>query len=202
MKTINFKNDIPTPILLANYEITTENSGSRLDELLGISSETELLRGILIKNNSSDNIKIIFESLGSGTDNYMILLGGESINLTNRKINLISLELIETIHEIIYIVQKDLTNKSCYYLLENYEQILVDEEILNTSNTEGPEYFYMTIKIGDETICQSGWDAKVYPPKVRYTVDIRPRLKNILRVLTDIFSTENLTHEYMGYSLD
>jgi len=96
MKTINFKNDIPTPILLANYEITTENSGSRLDELLGISSETELLRGILIKNNSSDNIKIIFESLGSGTDNYMILLGGESINLTNRKINLISLELIET----------------------------------------------------------------------------------------------------------
>jgi len=113
-----------------------------------------------------------------------------------------SLDLVETVHDIIHDIKKDLTNKSCYYLLENYEQIVVDEQILNTSNTDGPESFYMTIKMGDETICQSGWDAKVYPPKVRYTVDIRPRLKNILRMLTDIFSTENLTHEYMGYSLN
>jgi hypothetical protein len=113
-----------------------------------------------------------------------------------------SLDLVDTVHDIIYDIKKDLTNKSCYYLLENYEQIVVDENILNTSNTDGPESFYMTIKMGDETICQSGWDAKVYPPKVRYTVDIRPRLKNILRMLTDIFSTENLTHEYMGYSLN
>jgi hypothetical protein len=113
-----------------------------------------------------------------------------------------SLDLVETVHDIIHDIKKDLTNKSCYYLLENYEQIVVDENILNTSNTDGPESFYMTIKMGDETICQSGWDAKVYPPKVRYTVDIRPRLKNILRMLTDIFSTENLTHEYMGYSLN
>jgi len=113
-----------------------------------------------------------------------------------------SLEMVDVVHDIIYDIKKDLTNKSCYYLLENYEQIQIDQEILNTSNTDGPENFYMTIKIGDETICQSTWDAKVYPPKVRYTVDIRPRLKNILRMLTDIFSTENLTHEYMGYSLN
>ena len=102
-----------------------------------------------------------------------------------------SLDLIETIHDIIDDVKKDLTNKSCYYLLENYEQIVVDEEILNTSNTDGPENFYMTIKIGDETICQRGLDAKVYPPKVRYTVDVRPQLKKLLKDLTDIFSGEN-----------
>lgn len=112
-----------------------------------------------------------------------------------------SLEMIETVHDIIEDIKKDLTNKSCYYLLENYEQILVDEEILNTSNTDGPEQFTMTIKFGDETICQSAWDAKPYPPKVRYTVDIRPRLKNILRMLTDIFSSEKLTYNYLGYSL-
>jgi len=112
-----------------------------------------------------------------------------------------SLEIVKALHETIDTIKTDLTNKSCFYLLENYEQILIDEEILNTSNTDGPENFFMSIKIGDETICQSGWDAKVYPPKVRYTVDIRPHLKSILRNLTDIFSSENLTHEYMGYSL-
>jgi len=112
-----------------------------------------------------------------------------------------SLEIVKSLHETIDTIKTDLTNKSCFYLLENYEQILIDEEILNTSNTDGPENFFMSIKIGDETICQSGWDAKLYPPKVRYTVDIRPHLKSILRNLTDIFSSENLTHEYMGYSL-
>ena len=112
-----------------------------------------------------------------------------------------SLEIVKALRETIDTIKTDLTNKSCFYLLENYEQILIDEEILNTSNTDGPENFFMSIKIGDETICQSGWDAKLYPPKVRYTVDIRPHLKSILRNLTDIFSSENLTHEYMGYSL-
>ena len=112
-----------------------------------------------------------------------------------------SLDLVETVHDIIYDIKKDLTNKSCYYLLENYEQIVVDEQILNTSNTDGPEQFTMTIKFGDETICQSAWDAKPYPPKVRYTVDIRPQIKTMLRELTDIFSSENFTTKYMDYSL-
>jgi hypothetical protein len=41
----------------------------------------------------------------------------------------------------------------------------------------------------------------MYPPKVRYTVDVRPYLKNILKGLTDIFSDENLTYEYLGLPL-
>ena len=67
--------------------------------------------------------------------------------------------------------------------------------------TNGPEYFNIYIKLGEQTLCHRQFDAKLYPPKVRYTVDVRPYLKNILKGLTDIFSGENLTYEYLGLPL-
>jgi hypothetical protein len=91
--------------------------------------------------------------------------------------------------------------KSCNYLSENIGQIMVNPELLETSNTDGDEHFNIYLKIGDETICHRIIDAKLYPPKTRYTVDVRPHLKNLLRELTDTFSSENLTYKYMEHSL-
>jgi hypothetical protein len=73
---------------------------------------------------------------------------------------------------------------------------------MDTSYTEGPEYFNVFIKQGDVTICHRQIDAKIYPPKIRYTVDVRPHLKNLLLSLTDIFSSKNLSFEYAEVSLE
>jgi hypothetical protein len=86
-------------------------------------------------------------------------------------------------------------------MLENRFQIEEDKNILETSNTDGPETFNIILKVGNETICHRIIDAKVYPPKVRYTLDIRPSIKNILRELTDILSDNNLSFDMVGYSL-
>jgi hypothetical protein len=94
-----------------------------------------------------------------------------------------------------------LRNKCVFYMLENRFQIEEDSSILETSNTEGPEVFNIILKVGNETICHRIIDAKIYPPKVRYTLDIRPSIKNILRNITDILSDKNLTHDYLNYSL-
>jgi hypothetical protein len=112
-----------------------------------------------------------------------------------------SIELHNLIKEIQEDIHGDLKMKSVVYLLDNQNQIEDDPEVLNTSNTDGPENFNIFIKLGDETICQRQWDGKMYPPKIRYTVDIRPHLKKLLKDLTDIFSDENLTYEYMDYQL-
>lgn len=112
-----------------------------------------------------------------------------------------SIELHNLIKEIQEDIHNDLKMKSVVYLLDNQNQIEDDSEVLNTSNTDGPENFNIFIKFGDETICQRQWDGKMYPPKIRYTVDIRPHLKKLLKDLTDIFSDENLTYEYMDYQL-
>lgn len=90
----------------------------------------------------------------------------------------------------------DLKMRSVVYLLDNQYEISENPEILNTSITDGPENFNLIIKIGDMTICHRSFDAKVYPPKVRYTVDLRPKLKTILGELTDIFSGEKLNYKY------
>ena len=86
--------------------------------------------------------------------------------------------------------------RSVIYMLENQYEIMENPEVLNTSITDGPENFNLIIKLGDMTICQRVFDAKPYPPKVRYTVDLRPKLKTILGNLTDIFSGEKFNFRY------
>jgi len=112
-----------------------------------------------------------------------------------------SLDVSYALKEVAELVENNLKIKSLIYMVDNQDQIMTDPEILETSNTEGAEYFNLYVRIGDETICHRIVDAKLYPPKVRYTVDIRPELKTILRGLTDIFSAENLSFKYMNYQL-
>ncbi len=90
----------------------------------------------------------------------------------------------------------DLKMRSVTYMLDNQYEISENPDVLNTSITDGPENFNLIIKLGDMTICQRELDAKVYPPKVRYTVDLRPKLKSILSSLTDIFSGKNFNYFY------
>jgi hypothetical protein len=93
-------------------------------------------------------------------------------------------------------LQYDLKMRSVVYMLDNKYEISENPEVLNTSITDGDENFNLYIKVGDLTICQRRFDAKVYPPKVRYTVDLRPKLKGILNGLTDIFSGKNFNYFY------
>jgi hypothetical protein len=112
-----------------------------------------------------------------------------------------SIDMIRTVDEISNRLMVSLKEKTLVYMLDNYNQIALDSTILDTSNTDGPEHFNIFIKLDDETICHKIIDAKIFPPKIRYTVDIRPHLKSVLRALTDIFSAEDLTYEYMEYQL-
>lgn len=113
-----------------------------------------------------------------------------------------SWELYELMSGIQNQLQYSLKMKTTTYMLDNMDYIIQDPTIMNTSMTEGPENFNMYIKIDNETICHRQFDAKLYPPKVRYTVDVRPYLKNILRDLTDIFSERKLTFDYLGLPLE
>ena len=112
-----------------------------------------------------------------------------------------SMEVIQRVNDVASKITNDLKKKTLIYMIDNQSQIEIDPSILDTSNTDGPEYFNIFIKLGNETICHKIVDAKIFPPKIRYTVDVRPHLKSVLRSLTDIFSSENLTHAYLNYQL-
>jgi hypothetical protein len=112
-----------------------------------------------------------------------------------------SLELYELLRDFKKDIQSQLSLKTVTYMTDNMYEIINNPSILETSYIDGPEYFNIFIKQNDVTICHRQVDAKVYPPKVRYTVDVRPHLKNLLMELTDIFSSKNLTKKYLDVTL-
>lgn len=112
-----------------------------------------------------------------------------------------SIELYEFIKSLSDELHYYLKMKTVVYMLDNKEAITHDPTIMDTSFTEGPENFNIFVKLGDTTLCHRIFDGKMYPPKVRYTVDVRPFLKEVLRELTDIFSSRKLTYEYLEFDL-
>lgn len=112
-----------------------------------------------------------------------------------------SVELYDFLKDVSDTLKYDLKMKTVVYMLDNKEAIMHDPEVMETSFTDGPEVFNIFIKIGEQTICHRIFDGKMFPPKVRYTVDVRPYLKDLLKGLTDIFSSYRLNFKYLGYDL-
>jgi hypothetical protein len=112
-----------------------------------------------------------------------------------------SLELYDFMKSIKESLTYDLKMKTVSYMMDNKDAIMHDQNVMSTSYTDDAEYFNLYVKIGEQTICHRIFDGKLFPPKVRYTVDVRPFLKDILRGLTDIFSDYRLTYEYLDYRL-
>jgi len=112
-----------------------------------------------------------------------------------------SLELYSFMKSIKESLSYDLKMKTVIYMMDNKDAIMHDPNVMSTSYTDDAEYFNLYVKLGEQTICHRIFDGKMFPPKVRYTVDVRPFLKEILRGLTDIFSDYKLTYKYLDYQL-
>jgi hypothetical protein len=112
-----------------------------------------------------------------------------------------SLELYEFMKSLSEELRYYLKMKTVVYMMDNRDSIEHDASIMDTSFTDGPEIFNLFVKVGEQTICHRIFDGKLFPPKVRYTVDVRPFLKEVLRELTDIFSNNKLTYQYLEFDL-
>ena len=66
---------------------------------------------------------------------------------------------------------------------------------------EESENFTITIKKGNQVIMERIFSADLYPPRVRYSVDVRPQISFILRELTDVLSDKNPDLYYLDKQL-
>lgn len=112
-----------------------------------------------------------------------------------------SMEMHDYVKYICSQISEDLKIKSSNYLCEN-QNFLTNSDNVEESEDKKNNYFLVEIKLGDEVFIQRIFPAYYYHPKVRYTVDIRPRLKRILSDLTDILSYDEVDNTYLGYSLN
>jgi hypothetical protein len=111
-----------------------------------------------------------------------------------------SIELYDYVRSLCDDLEYDLKMRSVVYMLDNEYEIIQNPEVLNTSYTDEDEIFNVFIKADNMTICHRAFNAKLYPPKVRYTVDLRPKLKDILGNLTDIFSGKKFNYFYPEFN--
>ena len=112
-----------------------------------------------------------------------------------------SLDLYEYVKDYVNDFLREQKMRTTIYMMDLQNEIAEDSSILETSMTDGPEVFHFKILKDNMTICHRSLDAKIFPPKIRYTVDIRQQVKIVLRDLTDIFSSEELETNYLDYSL-
>jgi hypothetical protein len=97
-------------------------------------------------------------------------------------------------------ISEDLKNKTSDYLCENQNYFLNLENV-EDGEEDKKEEFLIEIKLNEDVFISRIFPAYYFHPKVRYTVDIRPKLKRILSDLTDILSSKELETTYLNYQL-
>lgn len=111
-----------------------------------------------------------------------------------------SLDLHECVTNICLDIQEDLKKKTFEYLTENQNFFSLTEGV-EDERDQSTEQFLVEIKQGNDVFIQRSFPAYVYHPKVRYTVDIRPKIKTILSLLTDTLSLTKVETSYLQYDL-
>ena len=97
-------------------------------------------------------------------------------------------------------ISEDLKIKSSDYLCEN-QNFFQSSDYVEEISEKDKEHFLLQIKLGEDVFIERVFPAYYYHPKVRYTVDIRPKLKRMLGNLTDILSSDELETTYLHYQL-
>ena len=105
-----------------------------------------------------------------------------------------SIDIHYVIRDIVDGIVERLKLKTLYLLESNYKENTLDE-------AQEDEYFTITLKKGNKVFYDTIIPASIYPPKVRFTVDIRPQISSILRELTSVLSQRKVTTNYQDYNL-
>jgi hypothetical protein len=146
-----------------------------------------------MKENESNSTK--FEFVLKLSDN-IVVQRYFNVKGFNKK-TLKSLELTEEVNSVVNELTETLKIKTCDYMSNNYSQFISG----GVEDSGENDYFTLAIRKDDKDVVVKYFEGSYYPPKVRYTVDIRPSLRRILKGFTDILSEKNVTTKYLNYNL-
>lgn len=108
-----------------------------------------------------------------------------------------SLDIRDVIEDSCNIVKNDLKQKTFDYLYKYFNPYVVqkEEEIDRRNVYENEDFFDLEIRIDDngvrKTVARQRFTGNVYPPKVRYSVDIRELIPKIISCIQSGLSRKN-----------
>lgn len=114
-----------------------------------------------------------------------------------------SMELKELIDKVAEIVQDDLENKTRDYLYQHYNpyEPQISEEIQRVNIFENEDVFDVEIRVSEKVIAKKRFTGNVYPPKVRYSVNIKELIPEIISTIQDTLSQKKYVTNYAGIEL-
>ena len=109
-----------------------------------------------------------------------------------------SLDVYEEIKYICLDISNDLKKKNTEYLLENESLFFLPEstEIIDDNETYSLKLSHKNAQFNERI-----FPSNHYHPKVRYSVDIREKIKGYLMNLTEVLSTKKPETTYLGQKL-
>lgn len=149
---------------------------------------------------NAKSVKSIVEFLITLNDNIVVRREFEIDNYNHlvRK----SVEWYDYILDLRDWLEDFLVWKSSEYMSVNSDEIIINHDFLKNQQNNSEEFFNIMIKVDGEIIGHRKIDAKLFPPNVRYTLDVRPFISDIRSKLVKLLSVKKkLTHEYLGYDL-
>ena len=109
-----------------------------------------------------------------------------------------SLDLHYLVTEIMDELKEDLKNRTLLLLDSSFN----DKNIEYVDFNKCMDYFVISIKCGTREVYTRVMCADIYPPKVRFSVDVRPKMSRMLRDLTEVLSQQKVTCNYQDYALN
>ena len=131
-------------------------------------------------------------------DNIIVQRFFNIIGFNNRAIN--SLNFKEAIDDNMLLIQSVLKDKTLDFITEHQRHFL---ETKDYEQNGSKDVMKIVVKHDGKVIAYREWDATIYPVKVRYTVDIRQHIYELITRVQKCLCTptKELETEYMGYNL-
>lgn len=111
-----------------------------------------------------------------------------------------SMDMYHEVSEICEDISRDLKLKSMDFSYEE-QNYITDSSNLEDDPINKDDYFLMEVKLGNDVFISRIFPAYVFHPRARYTVDIRPKIKNYLSDLGNVLSSTELDKYYLNYEL-
>lgn len=116
-----------------------------------------------------------------------------------------SYELKEIIDGAVGIISNHFKEKTYDFMekINNYFVMSTTEENQPPVDIyENEDFFTLQIKVKGKVVCERIFSGNVYPPSVRYDVDIRKIIPKIIDYLQQGLSGKNYTKNFCDYQLD
>lgn len=131
-------------------------------------------------------------------DNIIVQRFFNIIGFNHRAIN--SLNFKEAVDDNMQLIQSVLKDRTLDFITEHQRHFLETQDYEQNSSKD---VMKIVVKHDGKVIAYREWDATIYPVKVRYTVDIRQHIYELITRVQKCLCTptKELETEYMGYNL-